>query len=145
MRSHSGSVTRTFMACPPRVLAMVLQRTMVQPACQCFIFSERCKPQAAERPRLPMKSLRVPTCQFSVEADLAHNRRFVLRQMEHAARGGAEVVHFSEAALSGYAGVDIPDTDALDWDKLTACTRDVIAAAKRLQVWVLLGSTHRLS
>src|SRR5262245_26127138 len=43
MRSHSGSVTRTFMACPPRVLEMVLQRTKVQPTCQCFIFSERCK------------------------------------------------------------------------------------------------------
>ena len=92
-----------------------------------------------------MKSLRVATCQFSVEAVLEHNRETILRQIEHAASAGAEVVHFSEAALSGYAGVDIPNTDALDWDQLTACTRDVMAAAKRWQLWVLLGSMHRLS
>lgn len=91
-----------------------------------------------------MKNLRVATCQFAVEADLRHNRRAVLRQMEEAANAGADVVHFSETALSGYAGVDIPGTDSLDWDELAAATRDVQAAARRLRLWVLLGSTHRL-
>jgi len=92
-----------------------------------------------------MKSLRVATCQFSVEASVAHNRRWVLRQIDQAANRGADVVHFSEAALSGYAGVDIPDTETLDWDALTAATQDVLAAARRRKVWVLLGSAHRLS
>jgi predicted amidohydrolase len=92
-----------------------------------------------------MKSLRVATCQFSVEPQIAHNRRWVLRQMEQAAAAGADVAHFSEAALSGYAGCDVPSTDAIDWDELTAATRDVLAAARRLKLWVLLGSTHRLS
>src|SRR5262245_49523840 len=92
-----------------------------------------------------MRSLRVATCQFSVEASVAHNCRWVLRQMGRAAAAGADVAHFCEAALSGYAGVDIPDTDAIDWDELTAATRDVQAAARKLRLWVLLGSTHRLS
>jgi predicted amidohydrolase len=92
-----------------------------------------------------MKSLRVATCQFAVEADISHNRRAILRQMEEAAAAGADVVHFSETALSGYAGVDIPETNALDWNELIAATRDVQAAARRLRLWVLLGSTHRLS
>src|SRR4051812_43428713 len=92
-----------------------------------------------------MKSLRVATCQFPVEASIRDNGRFVLRQIEQAARAGADIVHFSETALSGYAGVDILNTDAIDWDELTAATRDVLAAAKRLSLWVLLGSTHRLS
>jgi predicted amidohydrolase len=92
-----------------------------------------------------MKSLRAATCQFSVEADVAHNRRWVLRQIEQAAAQNAYVVHFSECALSGYAGVDIPDTGAIDWDELTAATRDVQAAAKKHKLWVLLGSTHRLT
>src|SRR5262245_8535139 len=92
-----------------------------------------------------MKSLRVATCQFSVEADIAHNWRCVLRQMEQAAQAGADVAHFSETALSGYAGVDIPGTEAIDWDRLTRATREVLAAAKKLRLWVLLGSTHRLS
>jgi len=92
-----------------------------------------------------MKSLRVATCQFSVEADIAHNRRWALKQIEQAAADGADVVHFSECALSGYAGVDIPNITAIDWDELVAATNDVRQAARARKVWVLLGSTHRLS
>lgn len=92
-----------------------------------------------------MKSLQVATCQFSVEAEIEHNRRAVLRQIEQAAGQRADVVHFSECALSGYAGVDIPNTDAIDWDELQNATRDVRQSARQHRVWVLLGSTHRLS
>src|SRR5262245_44249659 len=92
----------------------------------------------------PAKSLRVATCQFSVEGDIAHNRRWILAQIDETAICGADVAHFSECALSGYAGVDIPGIDALNWDQLHAATRDVLAAAKRHGIWVLLGSTHRL-
>lgn len=91
-----------------------------------------------------MKSLRAATCQFSVEADIDHNLDYVLRQIETAARQHADVAHFSECALSGYAGVDIPSTDAIDWQRLEEATREVMAAAKRHRLWVLLGSTHRL-
>ena len=55
-----------------------------------------------------MKSLRVATCQFSVEAEIEHNLDWALRQIEESADAGADVVHFSECALSGYAGVDNP-------------------------------------
>lgn len=92
-----------------------------------------------------MKTLRVATCQFSVEADIEHNRRSIVRQIEQAAAQSAQVAHFSECALSGYAGVDIPDIAALDWDQLTSATRDIQQAAKRHKIYVLLGSTHRLS
>jgi deaminated glutathione amidase len=92
-----------------------------------------------------MKSLRVATCQFSVEADIAHNRRETLRLMKKAHEEGADVAHFSECALSGYAGVDILDSESIDWEKLTAATQEIMALAKELKLWVLLGSTHRLS
>lgn len=91
-----------------------------------------------------MKPLRVATCQFAVEADLGHNRRWVLKQIDVAAERGADVVHFSECALSGYAGVDVPDVSAIDWDQLRRATLDVQAAARKRRVWVLLGSTHYL-
>lgn len=92
-----------------------------------------------------MKSLHVATCQFSVEGDIDHNRRWILKQIEEAAEEGADVVHFSECALSGYAGVDIPSSAALDWERLTAATQEIQEAARRRKVWILLGSTHRLS
>ncbi len=92
-----------------------------------------------------MKALRVATCQFAVEADIGHNRRWILKQIDQAADQGADLVHFSETALSGYAGVDIPDIAALDWEQLTSATQDIQDAARSHKVWVLLGSTHRLS
>jgi predicted amidohydrolase len=92
-----------------------------------------------------MKTLRVATCQFSVEPEIAHNRRQVLRQMKQAYEQKVDVVHFSECALSGYAGVDIPDTDSIDWDELVAATQEIQTAAADYKQWVLLGSTHRLS
>ena len=91
-----------------------------------------------------MKSIRVATCQFSVQGSIDHNRRWVLKQIAEAADQQGDVVHFSECALSGYAGVDLPDISHLDWGQLTAATHDVLAAAKQHRVWVLLGSTHRL-
>src|SRR4051794_19343417 len=90
------------------------------------------------------KSIRVATCQFSVEGDIAHNRRWVLNQLAEAAELRANVAHFSECALSGYAGVDIASTADINWEELQSATRDIMAAAKRHKIWVLLGSTHRL-
>ena len=54
-----------------------------------------------------VKTLRVATCQFSVEPDVEHNCHWVLKQMEQASREGAQIAHFSESALSGYLGVDV--------------------------------------
>ena len=65
-----------------------------------------------------MKELRSATCQFSVEADIQHNLKCILKQIEQAADQKAAVVHFSECALSGYAGVDIHDIASLDWQEL---------------------------
>lgn len=92
-----------------------------------------------------MKSIRVATCQFSVEPEIAHNLRYVLSQIEQAAQQDCDVAHFSECALSGYAGVDIADTGCIDWDELHAATRTIQEAARKHRMWVVLGSTHRLS
>jgi predicted amidohydrolase len=80
-----------------------------------------------------------------VEAEIRHNLRWVKKQVRQAAEQGAQVAHFSECALSGYAGVDIPDADAIDWDELVEATQQIQAVAKETGVWVLLGSSHRLS
>ena len=91
------------------------------------------------------KPLRIASCQFPVEPDISFNRDQILAQVQQAASQGARVVHFSEAALSGYAGVDFPDISHLDWEQLRTASQDIIEEAARQGVWVLLGSTHRLS
>jgi predicted amidohydrolase len=90
-------------------------------------------------------TLRVASCQFPVDGEIDVNRNYILAQIEEAASQDARIAHFPEAALSGYAGVDLEGTSTIDWNRLEAATREVCAAAARANLWVLLGSTHRLT
>jgi predicted amidohydrolase len=89
--------------------------------------------------------LRLATCQFPVSADVTANGHWVRTQMRQASDRGADLIHFPECALSGYAGVDLPSIDEMDWEALHEETEAVLALARVLEVWVVLGSTHRLS
>ena len=89
--------------------------------------------------------LAVATCYFPVDADIRRNHRYVLRQMRTAREGGADVAHFPEACLSGYAGVDFPSYRRFDWPLLEGCTRDILALARQLRLWVVVGSSHPLT
>jgi len=89
--------------------------------------------------------LKIATCQFPVSSDVARNARYVKRQIKRAAANGADVVHFSETALSGYPGSDFPSFKGYDWEALRAETREIMALAKACEVWVALGSSHYVS
>jgi len=89
--------------------------------------------------------LRVATCQFPIGPNVRRNLDYVARQIRTARGRGADVAHFPEACLSGYAGVDIPSFDGFDWPLLDGCTRSVLDLARELRLWVILGSTHRLT
>lgn len=88
--------------------------------------------------------LEIATCQFPVSADVRRNTRYVLRQMRTARERGADVAHFCEGALSGYAGSDFRSFRGFDWAALEQGTRRVLALAGELGLWVLVGSSHRL-
>lgn len=88
--------------------------------------------------------LRVATCQFAIDANPRRNMASVLRQMQTAKRRRAHIVHFPETALSGYAGREIVSTEEIDWELLVECTERVMDEARRLKLWVVVGSTHRL-
>jgi predicted amidohydrolase len=89
--------------------------------------------------------LQVATCQFPVGSDIQKNADWVRRQIRTAADRGADVVHFGEGALSGYAGTDFASFEGFDWEQLAARSREIAELAKELGIWVLLGSSHRLS
>jgi predicted amidohydrolase len=88
--------------------------------------------------------LTVAAAQFAISADIAANLAAIERLMRQAWSAGADVVHFPEAALSGYAGVDFESFDGFDWLQLEAATRRVMRLADELNLWVVLGSAHRL-
>jgi len=89
--------------------------------------------------------LTVATSAFPVSADVRSNLRHVRRQIRQAADAGADVVHFPECALSGYAGVDFPSYDGFDWGQLRAATESVQAAAQASGIAVVMGSSHPLT
>lgn len=90
-------------------------------------------------------TLRIATSQFPVSHDLGRNTKYVLRQMRDAKSAGADVVHFPEGALSGYAGTDFDSFRGFDWSLLRSCSQRVLQRAAELELWVLLGSSHPLS
>lgn len=89
--------------------------------------------------------IKVATCQFAVGANVHRNGSQVVRQIGQAKRRGADVVHFPEAALSGYAGTDFENWDGFDWDALVEETVRIQQAAREKKVWVILGTAHRLT
>lgn len=90
-------------------------------------------------------SLSVATCQFPIDSTIKRNFSHISQQIETAADHGADVVHFPEAALSGYAGVDFSSYETFDWTQLHECTQEILNLARDHRIWIVLGSTHPLS
>jgi len=89
--------------------------------------------------------LKIATCQFAVSASIKQNSAQIRRFLQKAKSSSADIVHFSECALSGYIGTDFATFDGYNWEMLKTETEKIISLAKRLKLWVVLGSTHRLS
>jgi len=94
---------------------------------------------------MPKKAIQIATCQFSVSADIEANAAMIRHQMQQAAEIGADVVHFSECALSGYASIDFDSFEDYNWGSVKDKTLEIIALAGQLKLWVLLGSSHQLT
>jgi len=85
------------------------------------------------------------TSQFATSADPETNACRMIEQIAAAATQGADLVHFPEACLCGYAGNDLADYSGYDWKTLRQKTEDVVAAVKAAGIWVAFGSAHPLS
>ena len=89
--------------------------------------------------------IRVATCQFAETFDPRRNGSIIRRYLAKAAAAGAEVAHIHEAALTGYLARSTAPAGGPDWDAVLAATEKICADAKRLGLWVILGSAHRLT
>ncbi len=65
--------------------------------------------------------------------------------MSQAASRGARLVHFTEGAISGYPKSQITDWAAVDWTALRSELDDIARHARKLGLFVVLGSNHPLS
>lgn len=89
--------------------------------------------------------IEVATCYLATTPDLRVNADRICDQMRQARAHGAEVAHFPEAGLPGYAGADVEGYSSLDWRVLEKCTHRVLELARDVGLWILLGSIHRLT
>ena len=89
---------------------------------------------------------RVATCQFAETFAPRRNASIICRYMARAKRRGARLVHFHEAALSGYlCAKGAPPLKQYDWPALREATDAVRREAARLKLWVVIGSAHPLT
>lgn len=89
--------------------------------------------------------IRVATCQFAVTGRIKRNALQIRRQMVQAKAQRADLVHFSETALTGYAGTNFESWEGFDWATLRSETERIMELARAKKLWVVLGSTHRLT
>jgi predicted amidohydrolase len=88
--------------------------------------------------------LRVASCQFPVSEDIPRNAAYIRRYLREASAAGADILHTSEASLSGYAGSDFTSFSGYDWSRLRRETSLLRELTKELGIWLLLGSSHFL-
>ena len=91
------------------------------------------------------KILNIATCQFAVSSSIKENAAMIKEYIRKSAESNADVVHFSECALSGYVGTDFANFNDFDWEYLREKTREIMALAKEVGIWVILGSVHELT
>lgn len=91
------------------------------------------------------EKLKVATCQYPVTGEIRGNAEYIKKFIKEAALNGADIVHFSEAGLSGYPPKDIPSFENFDWETLRKETYEIMELAKENKIWVILGSAHYLS
>jgi predicted amidohydrolase len=92
-----------------------------------------------------MAKLALATCQFHITEQVERNLRSITRQMKQAKAKGAQLVHFSEACLSGYLGSELKSTRQCDWESVTRGMHEVMSLAAELRLWVVVGCNHKLS
>jgi deaminated glutathione amidase len=86
--------------------------------------------------------LTIATCQHAIDADTNTNLSSILKQMNVARGSGAEIAHFPECNLSGYAGEEFPKIDPKKDAILQKALDKICEQAGSLGIWVILGSHH---
>jgi predicted amidohydrolase len=94
---------------------------------------------------MSQRPIKIATAQSYISTDVRENGREIRNLMQQAREGGASLIHFPEAALSGYTKSQIKSWDQVDWDTLLCEKRQVAECAKQFGIWVVVGCNHRLT
>ena len=87
-------------------------------------------------------ALKIATVQHPVNDDIKANLKVILKFIQKAKKSGAELVHFPECNLSGYAGIDFLSFKNQDSKILEEALAKISIECKRLSIYALIGSHH---
>jgi len=91
------------------------------------------------------KPFPIAMAQMPIQGDAHKNGNRVRALMRAAATGGARLIQFPEGTLSGYAQNPIQDWAEVDWPLVGEELTAIMALARELKIWVVLGSAHPLT
>jgi len=89
---------------------------------------------------MTVSKLQFAACQFPVSGAMTQNLSYIFRYMRRAADHSVDIIHFPEVALPGAVGLDFSSFEDLDWNQLQRHTNKIQELARRLKIWVVLGS-----
>lgn len=87
--------------------------------------------------------MRLAVAQSPILADPQANAAAITDLIARAAAAGARLVHFPEAALSGYVKSEIRSWADVDWAELDGALDRVREACAAHRVWAAVGCNHR--
>ncbi len=93
------------------------------------------------------QSVTIALAQTPVGPDVSRNLRHITAMMAKAKAAGADLVQFTEGALSGYGKKVLTPFEqwrAEDWARLRLASEQIARLANELGLWVVLGSVHPL-
>ena len=92
-----------------------------------------------------INKIRIVTAQFPVSANISKNLKYMIQLMERANRMTADVVHFSETCLGGYAGSEFKTWTGYEWKTLKKAEQTLQQLAKDLKLNIIYGTNHRVT
>jgi predicted amidohydrolase len=91
------------------------------------------------------RPIKLAVAQSQISPDIRENGRVIRTLMQQARSEGAALVHFPEGAMSGCSKAQIKRSGEVAWDVLGDELRSTANLARELGLWVVVGSSHRLT
>jgi predicted amidohydrolase len=87
-----------------------------------------------------MAKIRISVCQHSLSDSIEENYRIIKSQLAGSANLDADIVHFPECNLTGYAGVEFLEYPGNNNSIVEEYLGLIMDMAKELSLWVIIGS-----
>ncbi len=89
-----------------------------------------------------MSTLKIAVCQYSLSGNISNNLAQSKKHIKNAARRRADLVHFPECNLSGYAGVEFTEYTEERRIAQNKALEEIADLAANLKLWLIVGGYY---